>query len=46
MEEEQAEVEDIELADDGLMPVGEVPLTLREARDILGRRSNSHGMGR
>jgi hypothetical protein len=44
-EEEQAEVEDIELADDGLMPVGEVPLTLREARDILGRRSNSGALG-
>jgi len=45
VEEETARVEDIELADDGLMPAGEAPLTLAEARELIGAKSNAGVLG-
>lgn len=36
----EVEIEEIEVADDDDMPRGETPLSLRQARDIIGVRSN------
>ena len=44
-EEETASVDEVEVADDGLMPPGEIPLSLMEARDIIGRRSAAGVLG-
>ena len=43
--EEVASVDDVEVADDGLIPPGERPLSLMEARDILGVKSAAGVLG-
>lgn len=39
--EEDVPIDEIEVADDDTMPQGERPLSLAEARDIIGARSNA-----